>query len=197
MLSLMRSDSLDELDIDILWFLRTRPYLNTEELAQEAGKAKETVRRRTNRLIELGYLYRGWWVNPIQEVFPYRAIVHVKCNMFELSRSDLVNSEGLIRYVIKASQEKSNYKRKVIVEDVYETFGDSDILFELLGLNQHLVARFIIEEVSAHQGVTTTTTQTAFASRRHAEQIPAPLVTLNRARETPTLTTVPSGAEEG
>ncbi len=170
----MASDELDELDMEILWTLRKDPSLAQKDLSDVTSKARGTVASRVHKLEELGYLQKGWLVSPIHEVFPYRCLVHIKLNIYELTQGELGDADELINRVIHVAQDNPKYDRRLIVEDVYETLGNSDLIFELLAENQRLAAGFILDEIAPHRGVASTITQSAFASKRHVERTQSP-----------------------
>ncbi len=164
----MPKADLDDVDKQLLSILRTYPFLTAEQLVEHSPLARNATYKHRKHLEERDYIKKGWIINPKKELLPYRCLVSLKLNMYELRRSPLKTTDELIQKTVTVAAKKTHLG-KVIVEDVYHTFGEADLIFELIAENQKLAADFILEEIASHRGVTSTVTQTAFKWTKHAE----------------------------
>jgi len=166
----MAGDELDDVDKQILGILRTNPFLTCEQLVEASPLARNATYRHRQKLEELGYVRNGWIVSPDsdRELLTYCCLINVKLSVHELSKSPLKTAERLIEKITIAVR-KPTYAGKLVIEDVYQIFGDSDLVLELLSETQQLAARFIMEQIAMHRGVVSTVTQTAFKWKKHAE----------------------------
>lgn len=157
---------LDEIDREILWTYRKNPFLMLEEVSELVPRRIGAVKARVSNLKRIGYLRKGLLINPEREILPFRCLVHLGLYLHEFFQSGVKTMDGLIEHAVTASEKKTEFNRKIIVEDVYQTFGESDLIFVLLGESEGLVAKFIVDELASHRGVIKTITQPAFESIR-------------------------------
>jgi DNA-binding Lrp family transcriptional regulator len=167
-----RQAELDLIDKEILWIYRKNPFLTQVEVAQRVPRRLSAVKKRIHGLQESGYLRQGWILNPEKELLPCRCLVLVNICHYEILQSNLKGTDGLVAFAREAAENDSRYRRKVMIEDVYETFGTADIVFHLLGEDEEIIADFILNILASQRGVTATVTQLAFSSRIHVEREP-------------------------
>ena len=160
-----KKEKLDDIDREILWLFRKNPFLKQKEVAERLPRQIGAIKARMSDLQNIGYLRQGWLIDSEKEIFPFRCLVHLKLYQYEFCQSDVKNMDGLIEYAMRAAEDKPEYSKHLIVQAVYQTFGESDIVFELLGENESLVANFIVNELADHRGVVDTTTQPVFQSK--------------------------------